>query len=173
MDVHESIKEPYRKRLLRLREILIALPAEKFSIDGWVSECGTVACAGGWAAMDPELKAEGLELRQGNQFMVPMFAGTGGFRALQLFFGMPEDVSFWVFSEDGYLTKAIPASVVDHLDLYLKYGPHMELYLERRGIMRLYFNEQALLADQLLPEELRYANQKGTQLSDQEPGGSG
>lgn len=53
-------------RLLRLADFLDALPEDRFSFDVWASydwtdsQCGTSACALGWATTIPEFRALGL-----------------------------------------------------------------------------------------------------------------
>lgn len=55
-------------RLSRLADFLDTLPPERFDFGTWASDadinqCGTTACALGWATTIPEFQALGLQLR--------------------------------------------------------------------------------------------------------------
>lgn len=59
---------PQTDRLLRLADFLDTVPPEQFDYNIWfngtaLGECGTTACALGWATAIPEFQALGLELR--------------------------------------------------------------------------------------------------------------
>lgn len=64
------------KRLLRMIEVVEGLDESQFNMDVWAvkgaGECGTVGCIAGWAAMDPELHAEGLCLASYNGCEIPL-----------------------------------------------------------------------------------------------------
>jgi hypothetical protein len=66
-------RETSNKRLLKLARFLEKLPNERFNYAYWVGKdwkgasdlsCGTTACALGWAAVMPEFRKLGLELRR-------------------------------------------------------------------------------------------------------------
>lgn len=48
--------------LIALRDKLRSLPPELFDINQWRSDCGTVACAAGWACTMPEFNRAGLHM---------------------------------------------------------------------------------------------------------------
>jgi len=61
----------YKKRLLKLADVLRKLPEAKFDYGSWVGNnwkgksdlsCGTTACALGWATTIPSLRRAGLRL---------------------------------------------------------------------------------------------------------------
>jgi hypothetical protein len=80
------LEAKYRNRLLRLAEFLEDLPEERFDFSVWVEdgvidppkieECGTKACAIGWACTMPEFKRLGARLGvitryDGTQALIP------------------------------------------------------------------------------------------------------
>lgn len=64
------------ERLTKLAELLDTVPPDRFNMDYWglaphgdledlnIAECGTAACALGWACSIPEFRAAGLRLRK-------------------------------------------------------------------------------------------------------------
>ncbi len=56
--------EYYIKNWTKLRTIIAKVPTKEFKMDSWAerTKCGTKACMGGHAAMDPYFKAQGLEI---------------------------------------------------------------------------------------------------------------
>lgn len=81
---YHPIPEGHR-RLLVLAEFLeTKVPVEKFSLSRW--QCGTTACAVGWAATIPEFKALGLSLGQTNCPVGPIFEGKMDMDAARAFF---------------------------------------------------------------------------------------
>lgn len=56
------------KRLLKLVDILRQVPRKQFDMSVWCTddECGTVACAAGWACMDPDFRRAGLSFSKRN-----------------------------------------------------------------------------------------------------------
>jgi hypothetical protein len=84
-----------KDRLLKLAEFLEALPPERLDMEIWASrrfdpaDCGTCACAFGWAATIPEFRELGLELDisefgSGSVW----YQRTSGFAAAEAFFGL-------------------------------------------------------------------------------------
>lgn len=88
-----------RERLTIVAEILEARPEddEHFDIRVFVSHrpCGTVACALGWAAMDPRLNDDGFGLHPGN---VPLWNQGTNLK----FFDLEPHVYQSIFYSDGY-----------------------------------------------------------------------
>lgn len=69
----------------------------KYVVAGPVSECGTIACALGWACAIPEFRAAGL-LPSGNPFdPTPIFYSFRGNEAGARFFDLPMDVADDIF----------------------------------------------------------------------------
>lgn len=93
-------------RLTRLAALLDRVQAEGrgFDMAWWKhrGDCGTVACAVGWAASDPEFQAEGLRLVGDEDDSIPQFCGWTGFEAAALFFECGMHNAEGVFSPGGY-----------------------------------------------------------------------
>ena len=89
------------RRLLRLAEFLETVPPEQFDMSSWISECGTAACAAGWAARIPEFNAAGYRC---DAWSGPRFGGESLFGALRLFFGLSSsEQSEYIFGYKHYL----------------------------------------------------------------------
>ena len=111
-------------RVDRLRHLITVLEAVKereqpFYLYGWMDEnhpdCGTTACACGWAAMDETFKAEGLGLvpstypfRGGTyngklwRSLKLAFGDSIEFNAAMNFFGLAADDAVKLFHPNGY-----------------------------------------------------------------------
>ena len=100
------------ERLLRLADFLeFRVPAPKFDMRTWLTvggkpdelyeECGTSACAAGWACA--LFKDEGLVfewgpgLEDGQKWYMPAYGELGGSMALEEFFGISYRVSIDLF----------------------------------------------------------------------------
>lgn len=101
-------------RLLELADLLEHLPDNRFDYNHWVGDdwgdaqdlsCGTTACALGWAATIPKLRAVGLRLAryyQGGPGVVHLYdqddrllaSGTG---AAEEVFGITRREASWLF----------------------------------------------------------------------------
>lgn len=119
------------ERLTKLAELLDTVPPERFNMDYWglasaysnlkelnVAECGTSACALGWACSIPEFQAAGLHLhRNGTSIRYDHFeprfktrseaypaleAIYEGFKAGAKFFGITLEQSEWLFLPREY-----------------------------------------------------------------------
>jgi hypothetical protein len=139
----ESEAETGLRRLRRLEQVLMNVESEgkAFFMGAWIISlaelekcrifyviggehtCGTVCCAAGYAALDPELTAEGLYLAKeladkseirlradsreefaelaGECFV--RFGGKSGYGALAEFFGIELEESFSIFDPDYYI----------------------------------------------------------------------
>ena len=104
-----------KKRLLRLADFLENnVPIKKFYMGTWASkedinECGTTACAMGWATKIPEFAAAGLYLGKSdavlqgrNPIITPRFAGRASFAAASAFFKITDRAALWLFSDFEY-----------------------------------------------------------------------
>jgi len=99
------------QRLERLSEILLVVEEhnlDQFNMDLWYRRtyeqkegCGFSACAGGWAAIDPELRQQGLYLDENHHICYTESKGTG-FTALSYFFGISDNESSFLFDPDAY-----------------------------------------------------------------------
>lgn len=89
----------YTERLQRLADFLKSLPDEKFCMDSWSNDCGSVACAVGWACTLPEFNALGLKSIDHH----PFYHEPGrlhqewGFDAAQKFFGLTPYMTLKLF----------------------------------------------------------------------------
>jgi hypothetical protein len=72
--------------------------SHKFTTD-LIVECGTTACACGYAGMDPWFREQGLKLDQDACMSYKNFIGWS---AVQFFFDISEDHAEFLFSEDKY-----------------------------------------------------------------------
>lgn len=92
------------ERLLRVAEVLEALPKkQRFSLVGWTTtitlECGTVACAIGYAAHDPWFNRRGLKI---DADFLPVYRGIRGFYAVDVFFQIDSNHSWHLFNQSCY-----------------------------------------------------------------------
>lgn len=101
------LKPEHVERLRTLYSILPGIPEASFDITTWgrglfeESECGTAACALGWAAVHPEFNACGLELDRDACGTAPKHAGFLGYSAGEKFFGITIQESEFLFSYCG------------------------------------------------------------------------
>lgn len=122
------------ERLLMLRDLMGRVDPAKFNMDYWGFQspaCGTVACAWGMAAMQPEFEALGVNLvwRGGGVFQsaTPYYAGLGGYGAAEAFFGLSEIEAEYLFDASSYYSrlgrhKVMPQEVIEHIDTLAKTG---------------------------------------------------
>lgn len=112
------MEQIYRDRLERLHYVLTHIgeveflpmakgktAPSKFDLRVW-GECGTTACAVGFAACDPVLRGQGLSLvpnPHGHLPFAPSFNGSFGWAAVNDFFGLQLAESEHLFSPGAYL----------------------------------------------------------------------
>lgn len=79
-------------------------------------ECGTTACAVGLACLSGEFIKDGLGFVRFAGVMLPTYAGEDNWPAIESFFGLNEDQSRALFSEDAYKVSRGPvaAAAVAH-----------------------------------------------------------
>jgi hypothetical protein len=127
------MKAHHAERLLRLAAFLDALPRRSFNLMNWYQEsedCGTVACAVGWACTLPEFRRAGLTLDasgfRGMQRGRPRYRGWFGFKAAEKFFGLDSAAAERLFSPEVYPngSRTRPQTVARRI---------RELVAERRG----------------------------------------
>lgn len=105
-------KEAGRERLREFeREVLAKIPPDRFNIQVFVStenECGTVACAMGWAAMYPPFVELGFRVARLEKFSTIELWDNEvkwrryGFEAVQVFFGLEPYEAAWLFHGKTY-----------------------------------------------------------------------
>lgn len=106
------------EKLARLVEILDRVEQHEFNIDVW--DCGTAACAVGWAARDWWFNERGLKLVEVCAYSCvsePRYGSLRGFPAVAAFLGVDTtDVMDWFWSARypgvGFVT---PAMVADRI----------------------------------------------------------
>ena len=128
-----------RRRLSRLSAFLRTLPKSAFAIGSWVNavsdteeayhmtpkkalECGTTACAFGWAAALPENRRAGLRIVGDRRFMEIEFKGKHSIEAAQLFFQLEsEELAETFFMPNSYPNgnRTTAISVANRIDRYL------------------------------------------------------
>ena len=104
------------ERLNKLIEILLKVPNKSFDLTQWTNvkelsqqvDCGTVACAVGWACFDKSFNEEGLNYQEveqnlfGTQYMTPVFEGSTGWDAVEAFFDISLGASEFLFETHAY-----------------------------------------------------------------------
>lgn len=96
-----------KERLLRLADFLeTTVSEEQFSLHTWMSgnvgECGTVACACGWATQIPEFAEAGLKIEPRQFANTIVYGGHAGFSAAMLFFDLDYNESEYLFDSVRY-----------------------------------------------------------------------
>ena len=113
----------YKERLLQVCRVLRELPPEKrFSLSVW-HNCGTVACAVGWAETDPWFKKRGLRLIKDDvldDYKLPFYDGDEGSLAVKRFFGL-DDEEDKLFYSCGY-TRRTRKDVIRRIEAFVKDG---------------------------------------------------
>lgn len=125
------------QRLKTLADFLLTVPEKQFDIEIWhrENECGTVACAAGWACTIPEFNAAGLRLMseaaglkhvlgsEDSEYSYPVFDPQDGTeidsheQALKEFFAISYDLVDAIFFSGGYLHNraATPQAVANKI----------------------------------------------------------
>lgn len=102
------------ERLTMLRNQLATLTDEQLDMHDWMSveepkidDCGTVACALGWACLLPEFKAQGLTLEHPSGAPFPTFRTDGevfhNYKAAQKFFQISSEHAQALFNPETYI----------------------------------------------------------------------
>jgi hypothetical protein len=124
-----------RERLQHLITVLQGVPAEQFTLSTWREnrDCGTVACAIGWACLDPVFIEQGLTLvYEQSQYggnaaaFQPRLAGTEdwltGFDVASQFFDITLQESLNLFSSGSYGRNPTTADVIARIEKLLARG---------------------------------------------------
>lgn len=132
-----------RARLLHLIDVLETVERGNlpFEMEKWAivkqdkTVCGTAACAAGYAALDPEFRAEGFTLRNHSnvefksfydlvryipnlelEYPFISFDGVSGWLALGEFFGLTFPQANYVFGAKSYRRSDVaPKHVIEHI----------------------------------------------------------
>jgi hypothetical protein len=137
------MKAIYKKRLLTLAKFLRTVPKKRFNMGFWAAgkfcgkvnepehnQCGTAACAMGWACTIPEFRRAGLKLidsRFDDGYSIPVYKEHAEFDAARKFFGLPEFgvvprtdgtyVSSYLFGGDNVNS---PIAAAKRIERYIK-----------------------------------------------------
>lgn len=108
-------------RLLKLADRLDTVPPDRFDLDAWFQsftedECGTAACAVGWACTIPEFNAAGFraEMSDDGYCLCPQYipADTGpvytSWAAVREFFGLTQPEADRLFFAGSYPLDSDP-----------------------------------------------------------------
>lgn len=93
--------------LRQLARVLAAVNPDQFDMTEWSSErdCGTIACAAGWAAHDPWFNARGLTAEEGTLHWKDPDARSQpetDFYAIQAVMGLEHDAAYALFMPTQY-----------------------------------------------------------------------
>lgn len=120
----------HRQRLEHLKQIIADTQPCKLNMNVW--SCGTVHCALGAAACDPEFMKQGLQLvtvpvGDGPDEVSPCYENQTGFSAGAAFFNMTFAESVFLFNPASYhddepnsMEKIGKNDVINHIDKLLK-----------------------------------------------------
>lgn len=119
-----------RHRLFVLARFLSLLRDDRFDLKHWrsddfdVKDCGTTACAGGWATTLPSFRRAGLKFTHDVDFgLTPTFQDKIGYFALEDFFNINNSISFAFFCPEKYVSSSTPPKrVAQRITTYLKTG---------------------------------------------------
>jgi len=128
------MKKPKLKRLSLLAWYLRSVPRQYFGLMSWLYlngskfvngllkdiECGTTACAIGWAGHVPEFRKFGFKLLD-NGLIVPSYKGTRGWEAVEKFFGLTSAEALHLFSMYHYSkgNGTLPFEVANRIDKFV------------------------------------------------------
>ena len=105
-----TTKEQGLERLRTLYSVLYGVPDEKVELQGWgykgeSLQCGTKACAVGWACLYPEFNEHGLRPLPemiSVDIILPEFGKHQGWLAVKRFFNLSEADALRLFSIEKY-----------------------------------------------------------------------
>ena len=103
----------HKERLLVLAGFLDdKVSPTEFTMGSWGEEhdCGTVACAFGWATQIPQLQSEGLSCERHENLIgivnwTPVFNGERGYKAAMAFFELTREQASYLFEACCYATR--------------------------------------------------------------------
>lgn len=94
---------------------------DHFCIYSWGKKgCGTTGCIGGWATLDPELRAQGLKNYNDLDLdyasdLTPVFEDDGGFTALGKFYELDTDTTNYIFGHHNNTLEHAVERITDVL----------------------------------------------------------
>ncbi len=111
------------ERLRILADFLPSVPERQFNLIFWaegprIEECGTAACACGWATTIPAFRAVGLKLDT-QLGMGIIFGELLDWEAVTTFFGLTHHEAEHLFSAERYGFRATPAIVAARIREHL------------------------------------------------------
>ena len=129
-----------RTRLARLRHWVKVLEKvekdkRKFNMAAWaiapaggkIGDCGTAACAFGWAGLDPEFRAAGLKTRRVSPYSSEGYVTYGhdeSGHAASLFFGITESEALQIVAVSRYravnVSRIKPRTVIARIEKLIK-----------------------------------------------------
>lgn len=110
-----------KERLEQAVRVLSELPrAGRVDMELWRT-CQTVACVGGWIGQDPWFTRRGLRLDRDS---VPTFRNLSHYNALQIFLGLTQQETRYLFSPRGYsrIQRKSKHSVISRFKRFVKDG---------------------------------------------------
>jgi len=142
----------HRARLERLLTIMRNVETQKFDMSTWFKlqdpifnplqkevSCGFTACAGGWAALDPEFNKQGLTIDLADEGQIE-FKGRVGLEALADFFELPELIAdmlfdpYYYFVENWYAGIFFPKKLFSELEYFTDNMPKIKIGLVIRRL---------------------------------------
>lgn len=129
-----TIDKLHRRRLKILADFLRTVPKKRFEMTSWCTvdfmsrtneishnECGTAACAAGWACTIPSFRRVGFkmikEIGWNYNSSYPSFRGYRDYNACIEFFGINQDQCFFIF---GAFNKNSPIAAANRIEAVLK-----------------------------------------------------
>lgn len=174
--------QPNIERLKTLANFLRNLDEMVFSISQWYDaimsksvnnitrpdavefahECGSTACALGWAVTIPEFKEAGLTLSiigaEPFTYPTPYFEGFGGYVAASKFFSIPQSISQNFFGPSAYEGEPSPKDVAARIEVYLDDTDlyHRAIDFENYGLAsKKWLESMGVIGEDVTEEDLR------------------
>lgn len=126
------------ERLQHLLHIAKNIDMERLDMGTWgAGDCGSVACLAGWAARDPDFKAQGLVSNPHSGTVG--YNGEDGFPGLDHFFDLHGLETTHLFSPVAYSNKPTRVELMNHIndilagDFREKFGVY-PAYLHARSV---------------------------------------
>lgn len=139
------------------------IPKSRLDMNLWqqdgfsANDCGTRACALGWACTIPQLQAQGLRMRKarthyGDSVSTPCIAeATGALDSARKLFGLKEEESLYLFQQNGPASGRTwddPAEVAEAIRSVMRRHGYEPTVIREAEFVR--FMERATAADSVL-----------------------
>ncbi|ADI96453.1 putative NUDIX hydrolase [Acinetobacter phage Ac42] len=122
------------ERLKMMIDLLETLSDDKFNIEDWSQDCGTVRCAVGWATVDPKFNILGL---RSTNTGTPVFENRlYGPEAVRAFFELTREQSVDIFFTKGYLhleRKPMIKDIIEKIKTYISPKAACVLIMDASG----------------------------------------